>query len=57
LVKAKVKRKQHKENMMAVKKLTPKQRVIASKKPPKNKITGADFLAMKGRKTKVRKKT
>ena len=42
--------------MMAVKKLTPKQMKIAKKASPRNRITGADFLTMKGKKTKVRKK-
>jgi len=35
---------------MAVKKLSRKQTQIAKKAPPRNKITGADFKAMKGKK-------
>ncbi len=34
---------------MAVKKLTPKQMKIAKKASPRNKITGADFQVMKGK--------
>jgi hypothetical protein len=37
---------------MAHKKLTPKQKKIASQAAPKNKITGADFKKMRSRKKK-----
>ena len=37
---------------MAKKKLTPKQMQIARVAPPRNKITGADFKALKKRKRK-----
>ena len=36
--------------------LSSKQMKIAKKASPRNRITGADFLTMKGKKTKVRKK-
>tara|TARA_R100001510_G_C7486286_1_gene96038 strand:+ start:165 stop:275 length:111 start_codon:yes stop_codon:yes gene_type:complete len=35
-----------------MKKLSPKQKKIASKAAPKNKITGADFKALKKKKAK-----
>lgn len=35
-----------------LKKLTPKQSKIANAANPKNKITGADFKALKGKKKK-----
>tara|TARA_R100001129_G_C5283427_1_gene237557 strand:+ start:428 stop:547 length:120 start_codon:yes stop_codon:yes gene_type:complete len=37
---------------MRNKKLSPKQRKIASAAPPRNKITGADFKKLKKRKKK-----
>ena len=41
---------------MAVKKLSPKQMKIASKAPPRNRITGADFKKLGSMKRKNGKK-
>tara|TARA_Y100000593_G_C4222984_1_gene292866 strand:- start:679 stop:810 length:132 start_codon:yes stop_codon:yes gene_type:complete len=41
---------------MAVKKLSPKQKKIAAVRPPRNKITGADFKGLGSRKRKNGKK-
>ena len=38
------------------KSLTPKQKKIASKANPKDRITGADFKALKGKKNGSKKK-